>query len=667
MLKPQQHAEFRRPTRARLVTRTPYHRRDRNALDTNAARSQNGMNPANNFMASFLHHSFAGRVSLALLLALAVATIDVVTGDEIRVYPFYFVPLVIASTSMDRRGAILFATLCAALWLISKVLDGTQFQSSWIWAWNIAMQEAAFVFVAILVSGLRAAMAREATLSQVLTEQNRQLIEGKVELERLNSGLSNAIRSREDSERISRHDLKTPLASIAATPALLRKGRILSSEDERLLRMIESAANRALGMINLSLNLQKMEAGQYIFKPSRVDLTQIVLAVIDDLSMHAASKSVSIQLTGDEPHLFVEAESMLCYSIVSNIMKNAVEAAPDQSMVRVSLLDGPQIRLSIRNAGAIPSALRDRFFTKYATHGKESGSGLGAYSARLMAQAQQGSLTMESSDVLGTTLTLALNRSAEPELVSGTKAMPRTDSIVPEVPRSISSQRVLIVDDEPYNQLVLTKILPIPPVVVEMAINGRMALESVMAQRPDIIFMDIEMPVMGGIEAQERIREFQAKAGQLPSMIVAFSANDDAKSLAKYRASGFDTCLSKPCSPRDVLALLMTEPILETSVHIDGAVVRVDKDLFLEVPSFLETRRALIADMREAMSIIDHESVRQLAHKLAGSLAVFGFEWASSTCKEIEKLAGTDQLALMKIKTEMLSQHLDGVQVRPSN
>ena len=267
MLKPQQHAEFRRPTRARLVARTPYHPRDRNALDTNAARSQNGMNPANNFMASFLHHSFAGRVSLALLLALAVATIDVVTGDEIRVYPFYFVPLVIASTSMDRRGAILFATLCAALWLISKVLDGTQFQSSWIWAWNIAMQEAAFVFVAILVSGLRAAMAREATLSQVLTEQNRQLIEGKVELERLNSGLSNAIRSREDSERISRHDLKTPLASIAATPALLRKGRILSSEDERLLRMIESAANRALGMINLSLNLQKMEAGQYIFKP----------------------------------------------------------------------------------------------------------------------------------------------------------------------------------------------------------------------------------------------------------------------------------------------------------------------------------------------------------------------------------------------------------------
>lgn len=667
MVKPQQHAEFRRPKQKRLVTRRLYHRRDRNALDTNAARSQNGMNPANNFMASFLHHSFAGRISLALLLALAVATIDVVTGEEIRVYPFYFVPLVIASTSMDRRGAILFATLCAALWVISKVLDGTQFQSRYIWAWNIAMQEAAFVYVAILVTGLRAAMAREASLTQVLTEQNRQLTEGRVELERLNSGLSSAIRSREDSERISRHDLKTPLASIAATPALLRKGRILSSEDERLLRMIESAANRALGMVNLSLNLQKMEAGQYIFKPSRVDLTQIVLAVIDDLSMHAASKSVTIRLTGDEPHLFVEAESMLCYSIVSNIMKNAIEAAPDQSMVRVSLLDGPQIRLSIHNTGAIPLALRDRFFTKYATHGKESGSGLGAYSARLMAQAQQGSLTMESSDVLGTTLTLALNHSAEPELVSGTRAMPRTDSIVPDVPHSISSQRVLIVDDEPYNQLVLTKILPIPPVVVEIAINGRMALESVIAQRPDIIFMDIEMPVMGGIEAQGRIREFQAQAGQVPSMIVAFSANDDAKSLAKYRASGFDKCLSKPCSPRDVLALLKTEPVLETAVQIQGAVVCVDKDLFLEIPSFLETRRALVADMRAAISIIDHESVRQLAHKLAGSFAVFGFEWASSTCKEIEKLAGTDQLALMKIKTEILSQHLDGVQVRPSN
>lgn len=602
-------------------------------------------------------------------MALAVAAIDVVTGPEIRAYPLYFIPLVVASSNTDRRGAFLFATFCAALWSISKVLDGTHFHSAWAWTWNITLQEAAFVYVATLVGGLRAAMARQTSLAKILDEQHQQLNERKVELERLNCDLSSAIRSREDTERISRHDLKTPLASIAATPALLRKGRNLSSEDERLLRMIESAANRALGMVNLSLNLQQMETGRYVFKPSAIDLTRIVLAVIDDLNMHAASKSVSIRLSGDEPHLFVEAESMLCYSIISNLMKNAIEAAPDHSVVRVALMDGPRIRLSIHNMGSVALALRDRFFTKYATHGKTGGSGLGAYSAQLMAQAQEGSLTMESSDESGTTLTLALNRAAESRIAAAAEAMPMTDSIVPDVDRCVSSQRVLVVDDEPYNQLVLTKMLPIPPVAVDTAANGRLALESVMSRRPDIIFMDIEMPVMGGIEAQEKIREFQSKSEQLPSLIVAFSANDDPESCARYLSCGFDKCLSKPCSPRDVLALLKTESILEAPEQAEDTVVSVDRDLLPEVASFLATRRDLLAQMQTAILARDHEMVRRLAHKLAGSFAVFGFEWAASTCKEIEKSAGTDPSGLVSIKAkaEAVSHHLDTVEVRPLN
>lgn len=166
-----------------------------------------------------------------------------------------------------------------------------------------------------------------------------------------------------------------------------------------------------------------------------------------------------------------------------------------------------------------------------------------------------------------------------------------------------------------------------------------------------------------------RIREFQSKSEQLPSLIVAFSANDDPESCARYISCGFDRCLSKPCSPRDVLALLKTESILEGPEQAEDTVVSVDRDLLPEVASFLATSRDLLAQMQTAILARDHEIVRRLAHKLAGSFAVFGFEWAASTCKEIEKSAGTDPSALVSIKAkaEALAQHLDTVEVRPLN
>jgi len=91
-----------------------------------------------------------------------------------------------------------------------------------------------------------------------------------IELDQKNAALRSAIRAREDAERIARHDLKTPLASIAATPNLLRAVRQPEPEQEQLLRMIENAARRALSMVNLSLDLygMEMEAINFVLKLS---------------------------------------------------------------------------------------------------------------------------------------------------------------------------------------------------------------------------------------------------------------------------------------------------------------------------------------------------------------------------------------------------------------
>lgn len=378
-----------------------------------------------------------------------------------------------------------------------------------------------------------------------------------VELDTKNVALTQALSSLETVERIARHDLKTPLGSLAAAPALLRAGRVMNAQEERVLSLMESAANRALHMVNLSLDLYRMETGDYVVQSDRVDLTALVKAVFEDLNAHARSKSVTLEVNDQGGHVFASAEESLCYSIVANLVKNAVEAAPELSLVRVTLQEGPMVSMRIHNQGAVPASLRDRFFTKYATDGKQGGTGLGAYSSHLLARVQGGSLTMETSDTSGTTLTLALNPWAgatNTDLAAVTAAdlaNPQGDA-----PVEPGAQNVLVVDDDDFNRMVMLAQLQHVGLDIESAINGSEALAKAMRRRPDLILMDIEMPIMGGMEALKRIREFQVQAAQKPSLIVAYSGSDDAQSHARYLEHGFDQCLNKPGSQHAFQALL---------------------------------------------------------------------------------------------------------------
>jgi CheY-like chemotaxis protein len=130
-------------------------------------------------------------------------------------------------------------------------------------------------------------------------------------------------------------------------------------------------------------------------------------------------------------------------------------------------------------------------------------------------------------------------------------------------------RRVLLVDDDEFNQMIMSEFIPQPLFLLETAINGRLALDAVMQQRPDFIIMDLEMPVMDGVEALICIRQFQTQAGQAPSIIVAYSGNDDAQSQAKYLALGFDLCLGKPCAPEDVQNILMLHSRLNSVKSVD--------------------------------------------------------------------------------------------------
>lgn len=212
---------------------------------------------------------------------------------------------------------------------------------------------------------------------------------------------------RDDVEHITRHDLKGPLAGIISIAQGLLHGGGLDSEKLGQIKLLEEAALQTLNMVNLSSELFKIETGRFILSPKSVPIADILNRTIELARSTNSEKNLRISMIvqaaqgGLAP--LASGDAMLCYSLFQNLIKNACEAAPSQGKVLVRLIDQSPLAIVIENDGAVPVDFRERFFDKHSTSGNARGAGLGAYSAKLLAQAQGGSITLDVSDANNTT------------------------------------------------------------------------------------------------------------------------------------------------------------------------------------------------------------------------------------------------------------------------
>lgn len=219
---------------------------------------------------------------------------------------------------------------------------------------------------------------------------------------------------RHDIERITRHDLKSPLNGIIGIPGLLLKDTNLSDRQRMLLGLLRDSGHRMLQMINESLNMYKMEKGTYEFSPTRIDLLAIIRSIVAE-STGVAAKGLEVRITmegepcGNDQTFLVQGEEMLSYSMLANLIKNAVEASPAVGTIDIDLTHShPLAKVVIHNQGVVVPEIRERFFDKYSTAGKDGGTGLGTYSAKLIAETQHGSIAMTSDPEEGTALIVHL-------------------------------------------------------------------------------------------------------------------------------------------------------------------------------------------------------------------------------------------------------------------
>jgi len=237
-----------------------------------------------------------------------------------------------------------------------------------------------------------------------------ELKRNRIALIEKNAVLEDNLRLRDDVERIAQHDVKSPIAGIINFSSSLLSDEQVSREHKEIVKYIEQAAYSILNMVNLSLDLYKMEQGGYEFNPNPVDLVPLLQRILKEMSSELLSRELSVVLSvqGDPVSagsvLRVLGDELLSYSMFNNLLKNAMEAARPNTVIQVDLaLLEELVAIAITNDGAVPLDIRSTFFDKFATSGKQGGTGLGTFSAQLIAKTQNGEIAMSTSDEKQTT------------------------------------------------------------------------------------------------------------------------------------------------------------------------------------------------------------------------------------------------------------------------
>jgi two-component system, sensor histidine kinase and response regulator len=199
--------------------------------------------------------------------------------------------------------------------------------------------------------------------------------------------------------------------------------RNLASDDDMparyadKLKLVQETAEQALTSVNLAGEMYKIETGRFKLDVKPVKVGEVLRRIVELSRATFVDKALSIVVDTDVPVgqelPQAQGDEALCHSLFHNLIKNACEAAPRKSTVSVVLKDENPLRVLIQNKGVVPRDIRDVFFDKFVTRMKASGSGLGTYSARLLAVAQHGSIDMSCDDEQNqTTLTVWLPRCA---------------------------------------------------------------------------------------------------------------------------------------------------------------------------------------------------------------------------------------------------------------
>jgi signal transduction histidine kinase/CheY-like chemotaxis protein len=351
------------------------------------------------------------------------------------------------------------------------------------------------------------------------------------------------------------HEIRTPLHGILGMAQVLERG-VRKSPQRDSIRVIRESGEALLAILNSILDLSKIEAGQLAIDCTDFDVGDVLEAACRPFATLAEGKGLAfaVDLPADARGVWL-GDPLRLRQVLSNLASNAVKFTEAGRITVAVAANGAGLRFQVADTGVgIPRERQAEIFEKFAQVDGSStrrfgGTGLGLAICRELVLLMGGDLRVDSEPGRGSAFTFDLPM-ARAVVAAEPAAAP---SSAQPAPRAL---RVLAAEDNGTNRLILRAFLEPLDVDLTLAGDGREAVEAFAAGGFDLVLMDIQMPIMNGVDATVAIRRLEAEQGAPRTPILAVSANIMTDQVEGYLAAGMDGVLAKPLSAEALYAAI---------------------------------------------------------------------------------------------------------------
>ena len=482
------------------------------------------------------------------------------------------------------------------------------------------------------------------------------IIQQRQELQQLSDKLQKASEAKGMFLANMSHEIRTPLTTIIGYTESLITEELPELERPNALAIVNNSSKHLLSLVNDILDFSKIEAGELSIELLPTDINMLLEQVHIMCSELANKKGLNLswQLIDKIPS-HIETDPTRVKQILINLLSNAIKFTDIGTIsVELKVING-KLKVSVSDEGiGIAEDKIKNLFTSFnqvdnSTSRQYGGTGLGLSISQNLAHKLGGNLSVESELGEGSTFTLTIpvNPTPESKLV---------DNLLFCSPYTITKKqtdkfdaRILLAEDHPENQRLFAMILTSMGLNVDTVDNGEMAVKYCLENHYDLVLMDIQMPIMSGIEAQKLIRTCG-----LSTPIIALTANVMKEEVEAYLAAGFNDHLAKPLDREDLqLKLNKYCHKVENTVSEPQLTEAVFNELRAKFSdSFGDYKNQL----QHALNASDYVALAQIAHKFQGAARSFHFEREGLIAETLEQHIYLSSKTIDKTTIELIGQ-----------